>query len=290
MQYKDINKGKNMTVKTRKMPPIVREKKEELDPNFLHLTYEELEEIVCGNNPRFKVLFDHIPLPEVGETGYNINLYMEKDGREYRQFHFIDTKTEKEYHLNYTYAPYGWEFPDNINDKPDDILFVDESVLKEKPSVFNIKFIKEKEFSLIGKQAKMLMRQYSKMTPKQKFNIETTDIPYKRLNEVRDSFKKLEKSGSYSFYDLQLLIIPVCLEYKIESGELWRWVRDSKKNLKIRKPAIKTESNKKIIKLSQQLIESLIEQHSISSYEDFTCPIIRNIAKELNVFKKTNKV
>lgn len=40
----------------------------------------------------------------------------------------------------------------------------------------------------------------------------------------------------------------------------------------------------KMIELSRELIFSLIERYDIKSYEEFTCPIVKNMAIELEVF------
>lgn len=274
-----------MIFKTRQMPPLVREEKEALDPEMLYLTYEELEEIVQGNIERFDVVFDHIPLPEPGEKDYNINQYMEKDGRQYRQVHFTDTLTKKDYHMGYTYAPYGWEFPLNINFEPNDVIFVDESVLEEKISIFEVKPKKRIEYSEKGKKTTKMMRIYSRMGLEKKFCIETTDIPEERLIELKEKFQKM-KDSAFCMWDLQLLIIPTCIEYKVNDDALWAWIHNPKTKVKTRKPAAKqSQTNKKIANLSRSLVEDLVEKHSISSYDGFTCPIIRDIAKELKFFK-----
>ncbi len=273
-----------MMFKTRQMPPLVREEKEVLDPEMLYLTYEELEEIVQGNIERFEVTFDHIPLPEPGEKDYNINQYMEKDGRQYRQLHFTDTLTKKEYYMGYTYAPYGWDFPCNINFNPNGVIFVDESVLKEKPSLFDIKSKTFVECDEKGKSAKKIMRIYSRMGLDKEFCIETTDIPDERLMELKERFQKM-KDSPFDMWDLQLLIIPTCIEYKVKDDVLWSWIHNPKTKVKTRKPTVtQAQTNKKIANLSRSLVESLVDKYSISSYDEFTCPIIRDIAKELKFF------
>lgn len=266
-----------MTIKTRKMPPLIREEKEQLDPELLYLTYEELEKIVCGSFKRFKVTFDQIPSPLPDESDYNPNNYREKDGREYRQVTFIDNETKKEYHMGYTYAPYGWEFPESINSEPTDIVFVDESVIADKKNVFDFKPKERKKLSEKNQKAKKLMRQYKRMALTKTFVFEDSDIPDHKLRDLKKQLKGFK--NNFSMADLQLLIIPVCIEYKIENGSLWVWVRDSKDF----KPRNQLNS-KKIMTLSENLIDSLVEKYSITSYDNFTCPIIKDIAKELKYF------
>ena len=179
--------------------------------------------------------------------------------------------------MNYTYAPYGWDFPESINSEPTDIVFVDESVIADKKNVFDFKPKERKKLSEKNQKAKKLMRQYKRMALTKTFVFEDSDIPDHKLRDLKKQLKGFK--NNFSMADLQLLIIPVCIEYKIENGSLWVWVRDSKDF----KPRNQLNS-KKIMTLSENLIDSLVEKYSITSYDNFTCPIIKDIAKELKYF------
>lgn len=273
-----------MTVKTRIMPPLVRETIQ-LDPNILYLTYAELEEILYNNNTeRFVTTFDSIPLPEPGETDYNVNNYIEDDGRQMRTVEFTDKLTNKEYSFCYVWSSeWGYDFPNTMFNSPDGVEFVDESVLAKK-TFGNIKRKERIAHSEKAKKAKQMMRLYNRMNLIKEFDFKTTDIPDERLKSLVDSWNAM-KDQKFGIYDLQLLLIPTCIEYKIGNAKLWAWVQ-TKKTFKVRKnkSAKKSVDSKAITALSQQLIDSLIERYYITSYDDFTCPIIRDIAKELKVF------
>lgn len=273
-----------MTAKTRTMPPLVRESSPKLDPNILYLTYEELSEIIYNNLDRFNTTFNSIPQPEVGETDYNVNDYIEDDGRQMRTAVFTDTLTDKEYSFCYVWSnEWGYDFPNSMFDKPEGIEFVDESVLFKK-SVHNTKKKTRNKHSSEIKDVKMMMRRYKRMGSTKDFDFKTTDIPDERLKELVDSWNAM-KNTPFSLFHLQLLLIPTCIEYKIRDRHLWAWIQ-SKKTFRVRKTKSNKSKvdNKKIINLSEQLVNSLIEKYDISSYEDFTCPIIRDMAKELKIF------
>tara|TARA_Y100000588_G_scaffold71880_2_gene73972 strand:- start:7065 stop:7214 length:150 start_codon:yes stop_codon:yes gene_type:complete len=46
----------------------------------------------------------------------------------------------------------------------------------------------------------------------------------------------------------------------------------------------KTVNSEKMIELSRELVLSIIERYDIKSYDEFTCPIVKNMAIELEVF------
>jgi len=46
----------------------------------------------------------------------------------------------------------------------------------------------------------------------------------------------------------------------------------------------KTVNSEKMIELSRELVLSIIERYDIKSYDGFTCPIVKNMAIELEVF------
>lgn len=191
----------------------------------LKLTMKQLEKFVNNQLPeRFEEIFDDIPMyhpDHVIQKGETHRQYVEDDGREYRWFIFKDTKTDKEYYLNYTYSP---EWPNDIFDAPDEIEVVEkeeDSDIYEAPKPV---VVPEPVLTPEQKADKELWAKYEAVEGKKKFEDLEKPIPKKVIKEVTD-FLKL---GNFNMLQLRAKVIPVCIEYQVEQQSFWEHVQQKR--------------------------------------------------------------
>lgn len=186
----------------------------------LKFTKYELERLVCDNlDYRFKKIFDDIPMyhedhvPEPGETHRS---YVEDDGREYRWYIFKDTQTGIKYTINYTYHR---DWPADFFDMPDGIEIVAESVLfPPVPVVEPVKVLtpEEQANADMWVQYRAIAAECKVVEKKEKLK-----VPAAKIKEILDFLK----TTKFSMRDLQNMVIPVCIEYKLEEKSFWTWIQ-----------------------------------------------------------------
>lgn len=190
----------------------------------LKMTSKEIDKLINNllDHDRIKETFNDIPIyhpdhvMEKGETHRN---YINK-GTEYRWFIFKDTLTGNEHCLNYNY---NQEWPNDIMYIPDSIQIVEkaeESDLYIKPAPVEV----IKEILSPEKQADQdLWNEYlaikdtcSIVIPKEKLK-----VPKEKIDEILN----LMKSKSFNIIQLRAVVIPVCIEYKLEEKSFWKWIQ-----------------------------------------------------------------
>jgi hypothetical protein len=191
----------------------------------LKLTSKEVEKLVNGrlDNERFEEVFDDIPMyhpDHVMEKGETHRSYIEDDQREYRWYIFKDTVTGVEHCINYTYHP---EWPNDLMDTPDSI----EIVANEEESDIYVKPVPvvepEKVLTPEAQADKDLWAKYQAMKHecRQVEPKERLKVPKARIDEILN----LMKTKTYNIYQLRAVIVPVCIEYKLEDVTFWRWIQ-----------------------------------------------------------------
>lgn len=191
----------------------------------LKLTSKEVEKLVNGrlDTERFEEIFDDIPMyhpDHVMQKGERHSDYMEDDHREYRWYIFKDTVTGVEHCINYTYHP---EWPNDVMETPDSIEIVEtpeESDIYVKPIPV---IVPEKVLTPEAQASKELWDEYKAMKhecrvvePKERLK-----VPKDRI----DAILNLMKTKSYNMYQLHAVIVPVCIEYKLDDLTFWRWIQ-----------------------------------------------------------------
>jgi len=195
----------------------------------LKLTYKEVENLINNrfDDERFEVTFDDIPMyhkDHVIAKGETHRDYTEDDGREFRWFIFIDKVTGLEHHINYTYHK---DWPNDIFDIPDSIEVVEK---KEESDIYVApKPVVEPEIILSpeAQADKDLWNRYLAVeaeciavAPKEKLK-----VPSATIKEIL-AFLKTQK---FNGYQLRAVIIPVCIEYKLEHASFWKWIQVKRK-------------------------------------------------------------
>lgn len=191
----------------------------------LKMTFKEVEKLVNNklDTDRFEEVFNDIPMyhpDHVIQKGETHRSYIEDDHREYRWYIFKDNVSGIEHCINYTYNP---EWPNDVFDTPDSIEIVDneeDSDLYVKP----VPVVEPEEVLSAEAQAdKELWAVYQAMKahcrvvePK-----ERQPAPTARINAIIS----LMKTKSWNMYQLRAIIIPVCIEYKLEDVSFWRWIQ-----------------------------------------------------------------
>lgn len=191
----------------------------------LKLTSKEVEKLINNrlDTERFEEVFNDIPMyhPEhVMQKGETHRSYIEDDQREYRWYIFKDTVTGVEHCINYTYHP---EWPNDLMDTPDSIEIVandEDSDIYVKP----VPVVKpEKVLTPEAQADKDLWAKYQAMKhecrhvePKERLK-----VPKARIDEILN----LMKTKTYNIYQLRAVIVPVCIEYKLEDVTFWRWIQ-----------------------------------------------------------------
>lgn len=189
------------------------------------MTAKELDKFINGrlDTERFDEIFNDIPMyhpDHIIEKGERHSDYIEDDGREYRWMIIVDKVTGLEHCINYTYNK---EWPNDILDTPDFIQIVE----KEEDSDFYVKpvpvVVPEKILTPEAQVSKDLWDTYRAMKhecrlvePKERLK-----VPKARIDAILD----LMKTKSYNMYQLHAVIIPVCIEYKLDDLTFWRWIQ-----------------------------------------------------------------
>lgn len=191
----------------------------------LKLTKKEVDKLINNrlNTDRFEEIFNDIPMYhpdhviEKGETHYQ---YYEDDGRKYCWYIFKDTVTGIEHCINYTWNP---DWPNDLMDTPNSIQIVDKD--EESDIYVNPVPIVEPEKILTpeAQADKDLWNKYQAMkheclevVPKERLK-----VPKARIDEILN----LLKSKNFNMYQLRAVIIPVCIDYKLEDVTFWRWIQ-----------------------------------------------------------------
>lgn len=195
---------------------------------MLKLTELQLEEFVNGKlSNRFEMIFDDIPfyhsdnIPQKGETHRS---YLNKHNSEYRWFIFKDKETDIEYCINYTY---NHEYPNDVTDKSELIEYVN----KEEDSdiyVAPIPIVEPEKILTPEQQAdKEIWDKYQALKHECRIVLpkERLKIPKKVIDEILN----LLKMPHFSIFQLRSLVIPVCIEYKIEDVSFWHWIQVKRK-------------------------------------------------------------
>lgn len=197
----------------------------EENPITLQLTYKDLREIMREDHEeRFKVIFDDIPYNHedyVRTKGETHRSFVEDDGREMRWFIFKDLVTDIEYYFNYTYhRDWSVDLPSDMFDAPKGIEFVEKSVLFPEPEPAPIK---EPILTPLHKAVRDLNSKYKAIEPECKILApkEKLQVPSKKIKEVLAFLKRKD----WSSYDLQMLLTPICIEYKIDRDSFWQWLQ-----------------------------------------------------------------
>jgi hypothetical protein len=186
----------------------------------LQLTKKELQLLVCGDlDDRFEEIFNDIPFYHedyVRTKGETHRSYIEDDGREYRWYIFKDTQTGIEYTINYTFNP---EWDNDISDLPKGIEIVDKSVLfPEVPVVIPAPVLTPEQQANADMWAQYrAIKSECKVVEKK----EKLKVPSAKIKEIL-AFLKTSK---FSLMDLQNMVIPVCIEYKLEEKSFWTWIQ-----------------------------------------------------------------
>jgi hypothetical protein len=186
----------------------------------LQLTKKELHRLVSGDlDERFEEIFNDIPFYHedyVRSKGETHRSYVEDDGREFRWYTFKDTQTGVEYTINYTYHP---EWDNDITDLPKGIEIVEKSVLfPEVPVVIPAPVLTPEQQANADMWAQYrAIKSECKVVEKK----EKLKVPSAKIKEIL-AFLKTSK---FSLMDLQNMVIPVCIEYKLEEKSFWTWIQ-----------------------------------------------------------------
>lgn len=182
----------------------------------LNLTYRDLQDIVEGRLERFETLYDDLPKDGSPRD------YMEDDGRRYNWFHFRDTRTGKEYEFQYVWhSEFSSTFPEcMLSDLPEGINIVSVSEVnppKPKP------VMEEKELSPSQQADKELMARYNEVLP-QCVPFTTLRSAKIKSDDLRQIFALLS-TKKFSMIDIRSVIIPICIEKRIEMNSFWRFIQ-----------------------------------------------------------------
>lgn len=212
----------------------------------LKLTNKELDSLINNklHDERFEKLFDDIPIfhpDHEKKSNESSSDYIEDDGRQYRWYIFKDKITGIEHCINYTYNS---EWPNDLMDTPSSI----EVVKKEEDSDLYIKpavVVENKvEISPERKADEELWDKYQKIKSEcHNVNInEKLDVPSDRISEIFS----LIYSKSFNMIQLRTVIIPVCIDYRLEDVSFWRWIQiKTGKGLKAENVVVKKKEVKK---------------------------------------------
>jgi len=191
----------------------------------IKMTAKELYQLINGrlDTDRFEETFNDIPMyhpDHVIEKGETHRSYIEDDGREYRWLILQDKLTNVEHYINYTYNP---EWPNDILSTPDFIEIVE----KEEDSDFYVEpvpvVVAEPVLSPEAQSDKDLWARYQAMKHECR-NVEPKErlkVPKARIDEILT----LLKSKNFNAYQLRGVVIPVCIEYKLDDETFWRWIQ-----------------------------------------------------------------
>lgn len=193
--------------------------------NSLKLTRKEIDNLI--NNrldiDRFEEIFNDIPMyhpDHVIEKGETHRDYTEDDGREYRIYIFKDTVTGVEHCINYTWNP---EWPNDLMDIPKSIQIVEKDeesdlYVEPKPVVVQEPVLTPEETAdnELWARYQAMKHECREVQPKERLK-----VPKARIDEILN-FLKTKK---FNMYQLRAVVIPVCIEYKLEDVTFWRWIQ-----------------------------------------------------------------
>lgn len=191
----------------------------------IKMTERELDKLINGrlDTDRFEEIFNDIPMyhpDHVIEKGERHNDYIEDDGREYRILILKDNLANVERWIHYTYNK---EWPNDILSTPDFIELVE----NEEDSDFYVApepvVAPVEQLSPEAQADKDLWARYQAM----KHECRTVE-PRERLNVPKDRIDaifNLMKTQKYNMYQLRAVIVPVCIDYKLEDVTFWRWIQ-----------------------------------------------------------------
>lgn len=189
---------------------------------LLKLTRKEVEQLTGGEtfNDRFEISHNDIPLPVPGEKWHS-SMYIEDDGRQYRNIEFVDTKTNISYDIPYTYNP---EVENSYFDSDLEhagILIVDQSVINpviKEP----VKTEEEKTLTEEEKQVQNLWEHYNSLSDElSAFDKNRVDIPYSVIEDIINFLN----TKSFSKNELLLKVLPVCIKYRLEQKSFWQGIQ-----------------------------------------------------------------
>lgn len=177
----------------------------------LTLTNSELDDLMCDSLKGFKVLNDDIP-----KDGHS-SQYIERDGRQYRQFEFERLSDGKTFNFCYTwYTDISFE-PTHIFDSLAEmnIEIVDDPVVEPEPKPEPI-LTKEQQ------DDKDLMQAYDDAESEMVDISEAENkIPKAVIKELTDYLN----TGKFNMYELRAKIFPISMEYKITHKSLWTFLQ-----------------------------------------------------------------
>ncbi len=182
---------------------------------LLKLTRKEVEQLTGGEtfNDHFEISHNDIPLPVPGEKWHS-SMYIEDDGRQYRNIEFVDTKTNISYDIPYTYNP---EVENSYFDSDLEhagILIVDQSVINP--------VIKEPVKTEEEKQVQNLWEHYNSLSDElSAFDKNRVDIPYSVIEDIINFLN----TKSFSKNELLLKVLPVCIKYRLEQKSFWQGIQ-----------------------------------------------------------------
>lgn len=193
--------------------------------NSLKLTRKEIDNLI--NNrldiDRFEEIFNDIPMyhpDHVIEKGETHRDYTEDDGREYRIYIFKDTVTGVEHFINYTWNP---EWPNDLMDTPKSIQIVEKDeesdlYVAPKPVVVQEPVLTPEEAADkdLWARYQAIKHECREVQPKERLK-----VPKARIDEILN----LLKTKSFNMYQLRAVVIPVCIDYKLEDVTFWRWIQ-----------------------------------------------------------------
>ena len=180
---------------------------------MLDITQQDFIDLMKNDfdESRFKVLYNDIP-----KEGHSSN-YIEKDGRQYRIFHFEDLKTGEDYWLNYIWHPEdSFEMCDLFTKLKD----VGINILENPPKVVKAPPELEKTKEQLADEA--LMDEYKAIESEcRDFQQAKSEIPV----SVIDDILEFMSSRRFSFCQLRAKIIPYCIQYRITHKSLWPYLQ-----------------------------------------------------------------
>jgi hypothetical protein len=203
---------------------------------MLQLTIKELEQLVEERLPapldeRFEILWDDIPVGIPGDTNDQgrPSDYIEDDGRQLRWFNFRDKETGIEYDFSYVWhADWNVDFSHGVlGSMPAGIEIVKISVLN--PSKLP-KPEPEKVLTATELRSKEIFAPYRNLEEKgeiRQFSKEL--VPSKVIKATKQAVKDRCKQPC-TIADIQEIVIPIAVEYKVDHKGLWRFMQGWKRS------------------------------------------------------------
>lgn len=193
------------------------------------MTAKELDQFINGrlDTERFDEIFNDIPMyhpDHVIEKGERHTDYIEDDGREYRWMIIVDKVTGLEHCINYTYNK---EWPNDILDTPDFIQIVEQ----EEDSDFYVKpvpvVVDEPVLSPEAHADKEMTAKYKAIESECVILPKKGKIPVPK--EKIDEVLAFLKTKNWGILQLRAIIVPICIEYKVEQNSFWHWIQVKRK-------------------------------------------------------------